>query len=137
MTANNFHTQVVAAENCKSTHQVIAADAIKLVEGYHGYGSTMFTLATEVVGYWFDIIANNGTIEDYREAVEMMEHYSEEPSADNETRMKLVGELWNFETDKAENSLDGHIDQWLANIGQCAACALQEWLENLDVEDVA
>lgn len=132
----NFHAQVLAAENCTPTHQTIAQDALKMVEGYRGHGATMFTLATEVVGYWFNIVANNGTIEDYREAVEMMEHYNEEPSADNETRMKLIGELWNFESYKTENSLDGHIDLWLANIGQCAAYALQEWMENLDVEDV-
>lgn len=133
--SNNFHAQVVASKNCVPTHKNIASDALRSVIGYSGYGSTMFTLATEVVGYWFDIVANNGTPESWQEAQEVMDHYNEEPSADNETRMKLIGELWNFETDRAENSLDGHIDMWLANIGMCAADALQMWLQDLDVEE--
>lgn len=131
---NTFYSQLLAAKDCKPTHAQIAYEALKSVECYSSYGSMMHKLANEVVGYWFDIIANNGTPEDVREAVEIMDHYNEEPNADNGERILLIGELWNFETHNGSNTLDGHIDQWLANIGQCAKYAVQEYLENLDVD---
>lgn len=120
---------IQSAVNSPEIQSSIASTALANTEGYAGSGRMMYTLTVECVGYWLDILANNGTIEDVREASEVMDHYAEQPQPSlGEEKATLIGELWNHETHGNQSSLDGHIEDWCAEVGSNVRYAIEEWL---------
>ena len=123
-----MHNLIQSAVNSPEIQSNLANTALDTTVGYAGNGRMMYTLTVECVGYWLDILANNGTIEDVREASEVMDHYTEQPQPDLGEKATLIGELWNHECHGIEDTLDGHIDRWCAEVGLNVRYAIESWL---------
>lgn len=119
---------IQSAVNSPEIQSSIAHTALDNTGDYAGSGRMMHTLAVECVGYWLDILENNGTIENLLEASVVMDHYSEQPQPGLGEKATLIGELWNHEYHGNENTLDGHIEDWCAEVGSNVRYAIEEWL---------
>lgn len=127
---SEFNSVIQAIESDEFAQGFIAVEALRNLEGYCGYGQTMRQLAQEVVSYWADIAASNGTIEDMRELEGVFDHYAEEANPSHEEKVALIGELWNYETSGESDTLDGFIASWCAAIGNAARYAYTEHVAN-------
>lgn len=127
---SDFYSAIVALQADSDAQKIIASDAARAVEGYSGYGPTMHKLATEVVSYWVDIAANNGTIEDSRELDSTFDYYAEEPNPSTDEKISLIGELWNHEYLGESDTLEGFIENWCSAVGSAAQYAVINYLEN-------
>lgn len=128
---STFNTALIELASNTDAQQSIAYGALDRDPGYSGSGKTMTRLAVECVGYWLSVGTNAGTVEDMRELEEIFDNYAEYPSPTLEEKISLIGELWNHETHGREDSLDGHIDQWCAEVGYNTRYAIQAYLENV------
>lgn len=127
---SSFYSAIVALQADSDAQKIVASDALRSIEGYNGYGATMHKLASEVVSYWVDIAANNGTIEDSRELESTFGYYAEEPNPTTDEKISLIGELWNHEHHGESDTLDGFIENWCSAVGNAAQYAVISYLEN-------
>lgn len=103
-----------------------------------GDSGVMYTLATETVYNVFDILANNGTIESVSEAVDALDHdygtWLAQPTVDQS--IELIGLIYRYVNGEGVlDTLEGHIDTWLASLATAAYSACVSYLEDIEEEE--